>query len=107
MERQKQVLEMYCAAQGWTFEVVADVGSGMNYHKSGTKQESMPLSVREWTCLACGTHYDRDLNGAINLRNWAVSFTVAACGEDIRPDITEVASTSRNPTSKLPMRRFE
>lgn len=33
LERQKQVLELYCARQGWTFEVIADLGSGMNYHK--------------------------------------------------------------------------
>ncbi len=31
LERQKQVLERYCARQGWTFEVIADLGSGMNY----------------------------------------------------------------------------
>ncbi|MEF3193341.1 MAG: MerR family DNA-binding transcriptional regulator, partial [Halothiobacillaceae bacterium] len=35
LERQKQVLELYCARQGWTFEVIADLGSGMNYHKKG------------------------------------------------------------------------
>ncbi len=28
LERQKQVLELYCAKQGWTFEVIADLGSG-------------------------------------------------------------------------------
>ena len=33
LERQKQVLELYCARQGWTFEVIADLGSGMNYRK--------------------------------------------------------------------------
>lgn len=38
LERQKQVLELYCARQGWTFEVVADLGSGMNYHKKGLKK---------------------------------------------------------------------
>ena len=38
LERQKQVLELYCAKQGWTFEVVADLGSGMNYHKKGLKR---------------------------------------------------------------------
>ena len=38
LERQKQVLELYCARQGWMFEVVADFGSGMNYHKKGLKQ---------------------------------------------------------------------
>ena len=35
LERQKQVLELYCASQGWTFEVIADLGSGMNYRKKG------------------------------------------------------------------------
>jgi len=38
LERQKQVLERYCARQGWTFEVIADLGSGMNYHKKGLKR---------------------------------------------------------------------
>jgi predicted site-specific integrase-resolvase len=37
LERQKQVLEFYCASHGWTFEVVSDLGSGMNYHKKGLK----------------------------------------------------------------------
>lgn len=37
LERQKQVLELYCARQGWIFEIVADLGSGMNYHKKGLK----------------------------------------------------------------------
>ncbi|NMP22047.1 IS607 family transposase [Sulfobacillus harzensis] len=35
LERQKQGLELYCAQQGWTFEVITDRGSGMNYHKKG------------------------------------------------------------------------
>ena len=38
LERQKQVLERYCARQGWTFEVIADRGSGMNTHKKGLKK---------------------------------------------------------------------
>lgn len=38
LERQKQVLELYCVRQGWTFEVIADLGSGMNYHKKGLKR---------------------------------------------------------------------
>ena len=32
LERQTQVLEFYRARQGWRFDVVADLGSGMNYH---------------------------------------------------------------------------
>ena len=38
LDRQKQVLELYCARQGWTFEVIADLGSGMNYYKKGLKR---------------------------------------------------------------------
>lgn len=38
LERQKQVLELYCAQQGWTFEIIADLGSGMNYQKKGLKK---------------------------------------------------------------------
>lgn len=38
LERQKQVLELYCAKQGWTFNVLSDLGSGMNYHKKGLKR---------------------------------------------------------------------
>lgn len=37
LERQKQVLGLYCARQGWTFEIIADLGSGLNYHKKGLK----------------------------------------------------------------------
>ena len=38
LERQKKMLEMFCSANGWQFEVVADLGSGMNYHKRGLKK---------------------------------------------------------------------
>ncbi|OOS22447.1 IS607 family transposase [Moraxella lincolnii] len=35
LDRQIGVLELYCANQGWQFEIVGDLGSGMNYHKKG------------------------------------------------------------------------
>jgi putative resolvase len=35
LDRQVRVLEMYCAAQGWQYEVIRDLGSGMNYRKKG------------------------------------------------------------------------
>lgn len=41
----------------------------------------MPLSQR-WMVCSCGNTMDRDLNAAINLRNYAVSSTVSVCGEE-------------------------
>ena len=38
LDRQKQVLELYCTQQGWTFELISDLGSGMNYYKKGLKR---------------------------------------------------------------------
>ena len=38
LDRQKQVLEGYCAGQGWTYEIVSDLGSGMNYRKKGLRK---------------------------------------------------------------------
>lgn len=38
LERQKQLLEMFCASNGWRFEIISDLGSGMNYHKKGLKK---------------------------------------------------------------------
>ncbi|MDY0976805.1 IS607 family transposase [Massilia sp. CFBP9012] len=38
LERQKRVLELYCASHGWPFDMIADLGSGMNYRKKGLKR---------------------------------------------------------------------
>jgi predicted site-specific integrase-resolvase len=37
-ERQQQVLELYCASQGWRVDLIADLGSCMNYPKNGLKR---------------------------------------------------------------------
>ena len=48
----------------------------------GHKLDVLPLSVRSWTCPECGSHHDRDINAAINLKNLAASSAVSACGEE-------------------------
>jgi len=40
----------------------------------------LELSVRQWTCPFCKRIHDRDVNAAKNLRMYAVSSTVQACG---------------------------
>ncbi len=35
LKRQTQVLELYCAEHGYKYELITDLGSGMNYYKKG------------------------------------------------------------------------
>lgn len=34
---QMQMLEMFCSSQGFIYEIISDIGSGMNYKKRGLK----------------------------------------------------------------------
>ena len=38
LQRQIEMLELYCSSQGWSFKVISDLGSGRNYHKKGLKR---------------------------------------------------------------------
>lgn len=38
LKRQAMVLESFCAAHGWNFEVLQDLGSGLNYNKKGLRK---------------------------------------------------------------------
>ncbi|MFD0723550.1 RNA-guided endonuclease TnpB family protein [Streptomyces globosus] len=49
----------------------------------GVKDGPKPLSVREWTCGACGTVLDRDVNAAVNVAK-AAGLAVSACGAQVR-----------------------
>jgi len=58
LERQKQVLELFCGQNGWTFEMISDLGSGMNYHKKGlTKLLNAILADKAGRLVL--THKDR------------------------------------------------
>ncbi|WP_394543227.1 RNA-guided endonuclease InsQ/TnpB family protein [Azorhizophilus paspali] len=76
----------------------------------GHVRESLPLAVRTWTCPDCQARHDRDGNAAINLKHYAVSSTVSACGGEgagsggnarVKP-----APSKQEVSKKLPMGSF-
>ncbi|NLU85164.1 RNA-guided endonuclease TnpB family protein, partial [Rhodococcus sp. HNM0569] len=44
-----------------------------------------PLSIRVWTCAACGAVHDRDLNAAINILAAGRAERLNACGGTVSP----------------------
>jgi len=38
LARQEKMLEKFCTSHGWQFEIISDLGSGMNYNKRGLKK---------------------------------------------------------------------
>ena len=58
LQRQVKCLELYCAANGWRYELIKDLGSGMNYQKKGLKQLIKSLCHQEIGRIVV-THKDR------------------------------------------------
>jgi IS605 OrfB family transposase len=51
----------------------------------GVKDGPKPLHVREWTCAACGTAHDRDVNAARNIAALGRREAQNACGGTASP----------------------
>lgn len=58
LERQKKLLESFCASNGWVYEIVEDLGSGLNYEKKGLKKLIRLISMKQIDRLVI-THKDR------------------------------------------------
>ena len=62
--------------------------SSKTCHVCLNRFDNLSLDVRAWTCKHCGTHHDRDVNAAINIRNEALRIislgtSESACGGDV------------------------
>jgi len=53
----------------------------------GAKDGPKPLSVRQWSCAACGAVHDRDVNAARNILAAGRAERLNVCGGDVRPPL--------------------
>ncbi len=67
LARQAALLESFAAASGWTYEVLEDLGSGLNHHKWGPRQLIGRICSGEVSQLVL-THKDRLPAGLQRLR---------------------------------------
>jgi putative resolvase len=60
LDRQAQVLQNFCSANGWSYEIIQDLGSGLNFEKRGLKKLLQNICSGKMDRLVL-THMDRIL----------------------------------------------
>ncbi len=64
-----QILEQKCAKHGKTFIQISQwTATTKPCSDCGYHNKELSLSDRQWTCPDCGSHHDRDVNAAINIK---------------------------------------
>jgi putative transposase len=68
--------------------------SSKTCNKCGYINQDLNLSVREWTCNACHSHHDRDINASINILKEGIKIISSGtddyrCGDEIRPSLCD------------------
>ncbi|MEG4033235.1 IS607 family transposase [Microcoleus sp. S36b_A4] len=117
LDRQKQVLELFCASQGWQFQIIEDIGSGVNYSKGGLQHLIRAIADNQVERLVL-THKDRLLRfGSELIFNLCEQFGTevviinqtenTSCDEELAKDLLEIITVvsarlngSRDPKNK-------
>ena len=64
-----QILEQKCVKHGKTFVQIGQwTATTKPCSECGHSNNNLSLSDRQWTCPECGSHHDRDINAAINIK---------------------------------------
>ena len=78
-----QILAQKCAKHGKTFVQISQwTATTKPCSHCGYHNKALSLSDRRWTCPECGSHHDRDVNAAINIKRAGLA---ALSGADVSP----------------------
>jgi putative transposase len=88
------MLKYKAESEGKTYiEIDRWFPSSKTCHACLNRVDHLTLDVREWTCKHCGTHHDRDVNAAINIRNEALR--ILALGTSASAWVGDVSRSSK------------
>ena len=65
----------------------------------GYYYKDITLGIRKWQCPECGAMHDRDINAAINIKNFALKITPGDTGEGLADSRTKVQGMNQEVTS--------
>jgi excisionase family DNA binding protein len=118
LDRQCQVLEIYCASKGFDYELISDLGSGLNYRKKGLIRLIKLICSSQVNRLVI-THKDRLLRFGSELifslcEHFGVEVIIinrtedSSFEEDLAKDVLEIITVfsarlygSRSPKNKI------
>lgn len=89
LQRQEELLSQFCAANGWSHEIISDTGSGMNYDKRGLRKLISLLMQNQVERLVL-THKDR-------LLRFGAEIIFAICAEQ-ESEVTIINKTTGSET---------
>lgn len=92
-----QILEGKCNLEG---KNILRIGrfepSSKTCSNCGYRLDKISLSTREWTCPECGTHHDRDINAAKNIKQIALYKEFSGLGQPDGPvEMSELSESMK------------
>jgi IS605 OrfB family transposase len=101
----KTMLEYKSRQAGVVFEEVNEAWSTQTCSCCGSVEGPKgraELDVREWTCQSCGTHHDRDINAALNIRAKGLAQIAISKAAEAKADETVLSKAKAEAGHGLP-----